>query len=640
MQITQLLQFKNYARRAGSFAGALALSVLIWMAGPLIGFGAAHPLAPVWVRVLLILIIFGTLAGVAAWRWYKRRQASQKLEQGIAGAPISESDARILSDRMKDALTTLKKAAGAPGDYLYELPWYIIIGPPGAGKTTALLNSGLKFPLARSNSPAYVEGVGGTRYCDWWFTEDAVLIDTAGRYTTQDSGGTGDRQSWLSFLDLLRKNRPRQPINGVLLAVSLEDLLTLPPTELKAHADAIRTRLLELHERLKVNFPVYALFTKADLVAGFREFFSDLRESDRRMVWGATFQTEDRTRNMIGDVPTEFDRLIERLNERLPDRLQEELNHTARVFLFGFPTQMMSLRRPLVEFLNGIFEPTRYHANAMLRGFYFTSGTQQGTPIDQLIGAMSRTFASDDKHLAYSGLGKSFFLTDLLTKVVFGEAGWVSTNRAATNRALIARSASYIAIAVVAAVVIGLWSVSFVENRRLIAEANEAVQRYSKSAGPLLKLTKIKDTDLGTLYTNALEPLRMDIPPIYEKRDDPIPRRESWGLSQRERLASALGSSYQRVLERTLRPRLLFRLELLMKEHINDPNYIYEALKVYLMLGGARKSDDGLILDWMRRDWATSLYPGTRYTGGRKLLEAHLRTMLELDIWPAANRPA
>ena len=114
------------------------------------------------------------------------------------------------------------------------------------------------------------------------------------------------------------------------------------------------------------------------------------------MVWGATFQTDDKTRNMIGEVPAEFDALIERLNERLPDRLQEEPNHTARVLLFGFPTQMTALKQPIIEFLNRVFEPTRYHANATLRGFYFTSGTQQGTPIDQLIGAMARAFAADE----------------------------------------------------------------------------------------------------------------------------------------------------------------------------------------------------------------------------------------------------
>ncbi len=91
--------------------------------------------------------------------------------------------------------------------YLYELPWYVIIGAPGSGKTTALLNSGLEFPLAASMGDAAIRGVGGTRNCDWWFTTEAVLIDTAGRYTTQDSEREIDRKAWSGFLDLIKKSR-------------------------------------------------------------------------------------------------------------------------------------------------------------------------------------------------------------------------------------------------------------------------------------------------------------------------------------------------------------------------------------------------------------------------------------------------
>jgi type VI secretion system protein ImpL len=107
------------------------------------------------------------------------------------------------------------------GQYLYQLPWYIIIGPPGSGKTTALINSGLRFPLGAGK----VRGVGGTRNCDWWFTDEAVLLDTAGRYTTQDSHEEVDRAAWRGFLDLLKKHRRRRPINGAFIAISLADLM-------------------------------------------------------------------------------------------------------------------------------------------------------------------------------------------------------------------------------------------------------------------------------------------------------------------------------------------------------------------------------------------------------------------------------
>ena len=195
-----------------------------------------------------------------------------------------------------------------------------------------------------------------------------------------------------------------------MVAISVEDMLTLSRQDLAAHAEAIRTRLLELHERLKVNFPVYALFTKADLVAGFIEYFGYLDEAGRRQVWGATFQTADKNKNLVGDIPNEFDLLLERLSEETLDRLQDEPAPQHRVQLFGFPAQMARLKPQILDFLNQIFEPTRYHVNASLRGFYFTSGTQQGTPIDQLIGSLARTFGAEEVSAgAYPGLARASF---------------------------------------------------------------------------------------------------------------------------------------------------------------------------------------------------------------------------------------
>src|SRR5215831_1286630 len=451
--------------------GLTSVCALVYLAGPLISIGGWRPLESYIAREITILVLVGVFASVMAVNWTRRKKATAKIAEGIATPDKVEDDADVLKDRMKDALATLKAASGGKADFLYDLPWYVLIGPPGSGKTTALVNSGLKFPLSRGATPAAIAGVGGTRYCDWWFTEDAVLIDTAGRYTTQDSDATTDKQSWLAFLELLKKNRPRQPINGVMVAISLEDLMTLSSAEIAAHANAIRARLLELHDRLKVDFPVYAIFTKADLVAGFMEFFGNLGENGRKQVWGATFQTNDKTRNLVGEVPYEFDALIERLNVDLTDRLQEEPAPSTRVSLFGFPAQMAALKRSIFDFLNSIFEPTRYHANATLRGFYFTSGTQEGTPIDQVIGALVKTFGAEQVAAAsYSGLGKSFFLHDLIRKVIIGEAAWVSTDRAAVRRAFIIKSAAFATLATIALGLTAAWLVSYSRNSSLITQ--------------------------------------------------------------------------------------------------------------------------------------------------------------------------
>ena len=203
--------------------------------------------------------------------------------------------------------------------HLYELPWYIIIGPPGSGKTTALLNSGLKFPLADRLGSQPIRGVSGTRNCEWLFTNDAVLIDTAGRYTTQESYQAVDAAEWAGFLKLLKQHRPRRPINGVLVTMSLSDLLQHTEEERTLHAKAIRRRVQELYSTLGIRFPIYMLFTKCDLVAGFNDFFADLTQEERAQVWGETFPAENPKQplDVLGRFASGYDELLQRLNRRM-----------------------------------------------------------------------------------------------------------------------------------------------------------------------------------------------------------------------------------------------------------------------------------------------------------------------------------
>jgi type VI secretion system protein ImpL len=604
-------------------SGIVAVTALIWLAGPLLSFGDGHPLEDPGPRIVAIAAVLVLAAGVIALRTLRRRLGAERIASGMHA---DESDEPVLAERMKEALAKLRNLRGGKANYLYELPWYLLIGPPGSGKTTALVNSGLEFPLAKGVVPDKLKGVGGTRYCDWWFTEDAVLIDTAGRYTTQDSDARFDQRSWLAFLDLLRRNRPRQPINGVLLAISLEDLLTLPEKEIAAHARAIRARLAELHARLEVEFPVYALFTKADLVCGFMEYFGGLDEKGRAQVFGTTFQTMDKTRPMLGEVPAEFDALVERLTRGLEERLAEEKDATSRVLLFGFPAQIAALRTQLSSFLSQIFEPTQKRSGAALRGFYFTSGTQLGTPIDQLLGALTKGFGAQAVGTpAFSGVGKSFFLTDLVKKVVIGEAGWVSTSR---SRRLF-RFAALAGLLVAAPLLIGAWWTSYAGTSAKIDRSAKAAADYAKIAAPIGRSDTITDPDPRKVLP-ALQFLR-DLP---GGTADPAPTAgglEGFGLGQDARLRSAARTAYDHGLDRLLRPRLLLRLEEQLEAKADDPNFLFGALEAYLMLGGLVTADRQFLINWMERDWSADLYPGERNGESRKELVGHLVDMLDLD---------
>ncbi|HEX4767749.1 MAG TPA: type VI secretion system membrane subunit TssM [Lichenihabitans sp.] len=617
--------------------GLLLTGLLIWFAGPLIEIGDLRPFAGIGVRIALLLLVVALAILIAMLAIYRRERATRALEGALSSAAEESPDAEALQGAMKDALATLRSVKGAGRNYLYQIPWYMIIGRPASGKTTALINSGLKFPLNAGGTLAAVAGSGSTKFCDWYFTEQGVLIDTAGRYTTQDTNAENDARSWMRFLGLLRKYRPQQPINGVIVAASLQDLVGMNGEALATYATTIRKRLVDLRETLGIEFPIYVLFTKTDLVGGFREAFGDLNEADRRVVWGATFTPGGKVQtNPIGEAPAEFDALVERLSSQMADRLQAEPHPAARVRLFGLPSQMAALRPAVLDFLNQVFEPTRFHAKAILRGFYFTSGTQTGTPFDQLISQMESVLPAEDARRGfYSQLGKSFFLTDLFEKVVFPEAGWVSTNRVAIRRSSLLRLATFAGLALLGLSVAGLWWASYARNKALIAETDAGLAQIRAAAGPLSSEALVADEDFARVVP-LLDRVRY-LPVGYAGRDATVPLGARFGLSQAQRLRSSSETLYDTALERLLRPRLVHRVETLIGRNRANPTYLYEALKVYLMLGGQVKVDKGLVLSFLRRDWAEALYPGPVNAAGRRTMEDHVAAMLDLDGLPVVT---
>lgn len=355
-----------------------------------------------------------------------------RLAAASAGADAATSE-RVTAElesiraRFKQAAEDLDGARFASPDgkgrEIEELPWYVMIGAPGSGKTTALINSGLRFPLYAKESTPSVPGVGGTRNCDWWFSDEAVLLDTAGRYTTQDSDRRADAAAWQGFLSLLKTSRPRRPLNGALVTVSVMDLLLWSKAERSRFATHVRMRISEMYAALEARFPVYVLVTKVDMLAGFTEFFGDLDITGRAQVWGTTFALDIDPALIAEPYARDFAALEERLGAEMLARLHEERDLQRRAAIYRFPQQFHAMGPLVGEFIAQAFGTQVNHKPLMLRGVYFTSGTQEGNPIDRVLVALARTFKLErGGSTALGGTGKSFFLNRLLREVVFSEA--------------------------------------------------------------------------------------------------------------------------------------------------------------------------------------------------------------------------
>ncbi len=617
----------------GLFFAACVLSLLVWYLGPLIGTDQTRPFGSVMARLLTVGVFTLIFGGIGLGIFLVRRKREAQMTEEIA-ASVDTGDDDVVSgeiselrDKLKTAMSELRKSKNGR-KHLNELPWYIMIGPPGAGKTTAIVNSGLQFPLADEMGKTAIGGVGGTRNCDWWFTNNAVLIDTAGRYTTQESDAQVDNAGWLGFLGLLKKFRKRQPINGAIIAISLSDLALQDEITQKGHAAAVRARLTELREKLGVRFPVYVLFTKADLIAGFTEFHDNLGKEDREQVWGFTLPLEQGKgeASPIAAFDEQFAALLERLNMQSLERMQAESDPQRRTLVAGFPSQVASMRSVAKAFLTEVFQENRYQHRQMLRGVYFTSGTQEGTPIDRLMLSMARTFGIGRQAIGTGqGAGRSYFLTRLFEGVIFPEAGLVSADDKVERRYKITKWAAIIATVMVAAGAGSLLVRSFQGNSELIARANAHVTEYSQSASTLPG-SPIGDTDLVPVV-EALNALR-DMP-ANPTISDPAPDgRLTYGLYQGEVIGSQAAQTYRRALNQRLLPRLLLRLEEQISGNMNNADLLYEALKIYLMLGLQGPMNQDLITEWMLLDWELS-YPGPAREEFRQDLEIHLSALLD-----------
>ena len=612
-----------------SLIGVLVLCLLVWLAGPWIAVAGREPLAGVSARLATMLALL--LAWALALLVHALRMRSRAKKMGDAldasASAIDGHDGMMaaeraqLEGRFREAIRVLRRKGGRGS--LYSLPWYMVIGPPGSGKSTLIRNSGLDFPLAGEFGKDALRGVGGTRNCDWWFTGEAVFLDTAGRYTTQDSDARADQEGWTGFLRMLRRFRRERPVDGVIVSMSMSDLLLLDERERDAHAQAVRRRLDELSEQLKVQVPVYLVFTKCDLVAGFGEFFDDLNPEQRAQVWGMTFPL---AKTLDGSASrgfaSGFNELLARLNARVVDRLHGERDRLRRAAILSFPQQFAAFGDVANGFVEGVFAGSAYAPAPLLRGVYMTSGTQEGTPIDRMMGAVARTFGVDAARVQPAGMQRrTFFVERLLREVVFAEAGLAGVDPGRERRGRLAMVASIAGIGVLTMALLAAMATSYARNRSYLADVRAALD--ARAAAPAIEATATPQQYFAA-GLQRLESLR-PVVDVAKRHDGDVPWSMRAGLYQGNAVGDQLQAAYLREINATLVPGLATQFRRGLGGNAGDLQALYYYLKGYLMLGEPKHADPEELSALAAIEWRR-LFPGDAVL--QQALASHLQALL------------
>ncbi len=470
------------------------LFVTLTLLAALLVFGGVLGIGwPWWVGIFILTGLFGIGLGLVFFRkvWLRRREqhfVNQVIEQDESYLKSlgdkERQSSKELQERWKEAMDALRKShLKKYGNPLYVLPWYMVIGESGSGKTTAITSARLSSPFAEISRTS---GISGTRNCDWWFFEQAILIDTAGRYAIPIDEGR-DKDEWQKFLSLLTKFRKKEPLNGLVVTIAADKLIDSRPGSLEDSGKSIRRRIDELMRVLGAKFPVYVLVTKCDLIHGMNQFFDQISEKGQSQAMGAL--NHDLSKNVA-----EFSsRTMRTIGERLKDfRLflfHKPKSKTDEAGLLLFPEEFEKLQPGLDGFVRGAFQENPYQETPILRGLFFSSGKQEGTPYSHFL----KELGLIEEKEVLPGTNKGLFLHDFFSKILPRDRGLFAPTQRTLEWSRLTRNmglTSWVAIAIAAC---GLLSFSFVKNLKSLRDVSNTFSKPPILQGEILADTITMD---------------------------------------------------------------------------------------------------------------------------------------------------
>ncbi len=510
--------------------------------------------------LLIVLVLVMVAVILILVRQLKKAKQAEEIEQSVVvqadkdierSVPGKQAEMQDLKAEFLAAVERLKTSKRGGKAVLSTLPWYMVVGPSEAGKSVMLSRSGLQFALTDSGKRGRsVKGVGGTKSFEWWLTQEAVLLDMTGRMVGA-SGQFEDTGDWSDFLTVLRKQRPEKPLNGVIVVMPVDQLADRPEAQIEKQAAAIRERVQEVIHHLGVVFPVYVVFTKCDLIAGFAEFFSGLGGPEREQPWGATISTD---RALTESAETLFDQEIAVLQAALADRRMARLpdvpDPLQRARAFAFPAQIERVRPALRRFLRVLFaEDASEKDQPLFRGFYFASGEAQGAPVDRVLEPAARAMgASLGVPVPPELPPGAWFVHELLTGVVFEDAGLVTTSRGQAERQKLARMFALGLLGIVLLTFVILFSTLSCSNGKLVGDTRRAAERVSTSVRPdATLLDNLENLEALRKNVAVIDSLKRHGAPWYRAlgaySGNPV-REPALDLYTRKTLEALVGPSY------------------------------------------------------------------------------------------------
>ncbi|HLZ49812.1 MAG TPA: ImcF-related family protein [Candidatus Acidoferrum sp.] len=626
-------------------AGAAAIVVLMltWFAGPIFHVAGANALV---LRGGILLLGVISIIGLLLWA-RSARPSLPAVEAGSlpqisspSGAAGASQDVDIL---IREAASKVAAARLAAGAKLSSLPVVFLLGESGAGKTSAMDQSGLDAELLAGQ--VYQENsIVPTRVANLWFARKTVFVE-AGGPLLDDAG------SWVRLIKHFLPGSLSSIFGGAssapraaVVCVDCEKLVREAALDkIVAQARKLRTRLEELSYHLGVSLPVYVLFNRSDRIPYFEEFAGTFTNEETSQVLGSTLPlagstssgvyAEQETRRLT----SAFQAIFFALADCRPGLLSRERNNDRQAGVYEFPREFGKLSKPLVQFLVDLCRPGHLRTGPFLRGFYFVGqrvvtvsasagqtmlGTRsaiQKAPGGFNPNATSLISAQDSSAKTSWATGTSLegggearrsvqrvFLSHVFSHVLLQDRAALGASGKST-RGDFGRRILFATVAVLAIAWIIVTMISFVGNSRMVSNIRGAGQDLSavQNSGSLPP---------GIDSLRRLETLRKNLVQLRGYDQNGVPLHLRWGLYTGDAVFDDARAIYFHAFDQALFEHTKHNLLVDLRSYQGDPQAsadsgsAYDALKAYLLTTSEYKRNGGEFLqDFLMKEWKKDL---------------------------------
>lgn len=646
---------------------AITSCALVWVLGPFILAGEAYPLASAVNRFIVIAIIAFITLLYGAWLLilalsanpallanlmkFRRVEPQDKKDTSEVAAVIR--NAAKLINKMHDSWTWWQKLFWVRS-WRDELPWYMVLGSESSGKTSLIASSGQDFPLPEQLSRISAQ-TQPTKNCECWFANDALFIDTSGKYVTKSESWSTE---WQGILTAIEKYRPIKAINGVILALSAAELMDNTKAELLELAVDIRGRLGEIRTQLGVRFPVYVVVTKLDRLAGFEEYFRSLTAEGREQIWGVTFPYGGKDTASVDGLHQKLGselRLLEsRIESDMNYRQQEEYAIADRKKMYALPQDFRALSEGVSEVLQNIFFASRYDETQFytsLRGVYFSSSCQReegilqtGTTLiqrwrnfifnnDAPKGTPASNLDETEKLISDVSHGRNYFLKNLFSEIIVKDAELLSYNQSTVSQHRLRNFLGHCACLFLTVWLLNAFLTSYQNNNRYLAGVKDNLVALERNVTTFVKTANENLLPVLLSKSQSLPDfggLNIADPGLHYR----------YGLYTGKAVAEHANGLYQYFLRRALFPKVEQQAAVSLQQALNagDKMGVYDALKLYLMLTGEGKFLQSYVVNNVAEQWEVTgkIQPYE----DRAIFVAHLNNLFSQPDWRQNGTPA